>query len=165
MNIEQRQLTDSDMIKFIETIGITKFEKSCNYMDPFINKHIFNEFILREKFFNYSIYVFGEFSENTLTKISYYQLPNIGTLSKSAELQLLICGNEKTEAAKFLSNSFLNLNKSYPDISKIKINIKNNIPNLDYILNLLSIIGFQKELVLEKEFDDADLIIYSYFIK
>ncbi|ADQ45614.1 hypothetical protein Calkro_0723 [Caldicellulosiruptor kronotskyensis 2002] len=164
MKILERILTDSDINEIIEILRRVNFEENFNYLNPFISKHTFNELILRESFFNYTIFVYGEFIDEKLSKIAYYQLPDVATLSKSATLYLLGCENTSTPINMFLYNSILNLTKVFPDISKIKINIKSNMPNLKSLLKLMNDIGFKKEIELKEEFDDADLLIYSYFI-
>ncbi|WP_049753252.1 hypothetical protein [Kosmotoga olearia] len=120
----RRALSDADIRPLIEFINKSNFSKGLNYLSPFVYKQVFNDLYIREKFFNYSIYVYSEFVDGKIHKVSYYQLPSPGSFSKSADLVLFASRNRPSKAEEFLVDSIHNLSQAHPVISKVKVNLK-----------------------------------------
>ncbi|MDK2954460.1 hypothetical protein [Kosmotoga sp. DU53] len=162
----RRALSDADIRPLIEFINKSNFSKGLNYLSPFVYKQVFNDLYIREKFFNYSIYVYSEFVDGKIHKVSYYQLPSPGSFSKSADLVLFASRNRPSKAEEFLVDSIHNLSQAHPVISKVKVNLKieKNVTGQKELTDLLRKSGFTKEIVLEGEFYTADLVVYSYFL-
>lgn len=127
---------------------------------PYDDMRYYNDFQVRARNFNFSELHFMSSRGKKIT--SLVSVLNFKPNDSTVSLGLLIAENE---CAKDLRDNYLNVEKILKGNSKkkVKINIVENRMKKP-LLNFIEQIGFQKEAVLEKEYNGRDIHSFRKFL-
>lgn len=159
--MNERVLHENDIYELLAFINSA--DRSYRMFTDFsVNKGHFSEISIRNNFFTYAYMGYGQFVDNKMTALALFLLPKILSNLKSATIELLKT-SDVVDEHKFVTNSVKALFDNNDDVKKVKINFLEN-KDEETLRQLMCSVGFQNELVLNREIDGGfNLAVYSNY--